>query len=178
MDAELAALAKANTYSLVPRPTDRKTIGCKTVLKIKRGADGQILKYKARIVAKGYSQTYGVDYEETYAPVVRYYSLRMVLALSAHYNLELHHMDVKSAYLNGELEEDIYMEQPEGASVVQSKEDWVCKLHKSLYGLKQAGRTWHTKIDEAFQRRGLLPLISDPCVYIRRTKMSLIIIAL
>jgi Reverse transcriptase (RNA-dependent DNA polymerase) len=178
MDAELAALTKACTYSLVPRPTDRKPIGCRAVLKVKRGADGQIIKYKARIVAKGYSQTYGIDYDETYAPVVRYSSLRMVLALAAHYDLELHHMDVKSAYLNGDLEEEIYMEQPEGAPIIKGKEDWVCRLHKSLYGLKQAGRTWHTKIDEAFQRRGLVPLASDPCVYIRRTETSLIIIAL
>ena len=129
-------------------------------------------------MAKGYSQTYGVDYEETYAPVVRYSSLRMVLALTAHYDLELHHMDVKSAYLNGDLEEEIYMEQPEGAPIIKGKEDWVCRLHKSLYGLKQAGRTWHTKIDEAFQRRGLVPLASDPCVYIKRTESSYIIIAL
>jgi hypothetical protein len=178
MNAELAALAKANTYSLVPRPTDRKVIGCGTVLKVKRGADGQVIKYKARIVAKGYAQTYGVDYEETYAPVVRYSSLRLVLSLTAHYDLELHQMDVKSAYLNGDLEEDIYMEQPEGTPAVKSKEDWVCKLHKSLYGLKQAGRTWHTKIDEVFQRLDLLPLASDPCVYIRRTSASLLIIAL
>lgn len=148
------------------------------MLKIKRGADGQIIKYKIRIVAKGYSQTYGIDYDETYAPVVRYSSLRMLLALAAHYDLELHHMDVKSAYLNGDLVEEIYMEQPEGAPIIEGKEDWVCRLHKSLYGLKQAGRTWHTKIDEAFQRRELVPLASDPCVYVRRTGKSLVIIAL
>lgn len=178
MDAELAALTKVHAYSLVPRPRDRKPIGCKPVLKIKRGADGQIIKYKIRIVAKGYSQTYGIDYDETYAPVVRYSSLRMLLALAAHYDLELHHMDVKSAYLNGDLVEEIYMEQPEGAPIIEGKEDWVCRLHKSLYGLKQAGRTWHTKIDEAFQRRELVPLASDPCVYVRRTGKSLVIIAL
>jgi hypothetical protein len=131
-----------------------------------------------RIVAKGYAQKQGIDYEETYAPVVRYSSLRMVIALAAQYDLELHHMDVKSAYLNGDLEEEIYMELPEGAPREKGKEDWVWRLHKSLYGLKQAGRTWHTKIDDAFRRRGLIPLASDQCVYIMRTETSLIIIAL
>ena len=178
LDSELASLIKAGTYSLVPRPSTRTPIGNKAVMKVKRGPDGKIIKYKVRIVAKGYAQKPGIDYDETYAPVVRYSSLRMVIALAAHYDLELHHMDVKSAYLNGDLEEEIYMELPEGAPREKGKENWVWRLHKSLYGLKQAGRTWHTKIDETFQRRGLIPLVSDQCVYIRRTTTSLVIIAL
>src|SRR5271156_845564 len=109
-------------------------------LQDKAGADGEVTKYKARLVAKGYAQRYGVDYEETYAPVARYPSIRALVALAAHHDWELHQMDVKSAYLNGDLEEDIFMLQPDGY-VVAGKEHLVCKLAKSLYGLKQAGRT-------------------------------------
>ena len=129
-------------------------------------------------MAKGYAQKLGVDYEETCAPVVRYSSLRMILALAPHYDWEIHRMDVKSAYLNGDLEEEIYKEQPEGVPREKGKEDWVCRLHKALYGLKQAGRTWHTKIDSTFQARGFAPLQSDQCVYIRRSGASITIIAL
>ena len=134
--------------------------------KIKLGPDGEVIKYKARVVAKGYAQKHGVDYEETYAPVVRYSSLRMIIALAAHFDWEMHHMDVKSAYLIGDLEEEIYMELPEGVPREKGKEDWVCLLHKALYGLKQAGRTWHAKIDSTFKASGFTSLQSDQCVYI------------
>ena len=107
----------------------------------------------------------------------RYPSIRMLVALAAHYDWELHHMDVKSAYLNGDLDEEIYMEQPEGAAI-PGKQDYVCRLRKSLYGLKQAGRTWHHKINRALQQRGFIPLESDHCVYVRKQNTSIIIIAL
>ena len=178
LGSEVASLNKAGTYILVPRPQHRNVIGCGIVFKVKRGPDGKIIKYKARIVAKGYAQKYGVDYEETYAPVVRYSSLRLIISLAANYDWEMHHMDVKSAYLNGDLEEEIYMEQPEGVPRVKGKEDWVCSLRKALYGLKQAGRTWHEKIDSTFKARGFTPLQSDQCVYIKRSSTSIVIIAL
>jgi hypothetical protein len=176
-DAEMESLLKAGTYTLVPLPDGANLIGCKWVLKVKRGADGSIIKYKGRLVAKGYAQRYGVDYDETYAPVARYPSIRLLIALAAHYGWELHQMDVKSAYLNGELDTPIYMTQPEGY-VVAGKEDHVCLLKKSLYGLKQAGRTWHHKIDIALKDRGFTALEADHCVYIRRIALSVIIIAL
>ena len=181
LESEMTSIKKAGTYTVVTRPLHRNVIGCMIVWKTKIGADGVIIKYKARmIVAKGCAQKYGVDYEETYAPVVRYSSLRMIIALAANYNWEIHHMDVKSAYLNGDLEEEIYMEQPEGVprENFKGKEDWVCLLHKALYGLKQAGRTWHTKIDSTFKSRGLIPLLSDQCVYLRRSGNSIVIVAL
>jgi hypothetical protein len=176
-DAEMESLLKAGTYTLVPLPDGANLIGCKWVLKVKRGADGTIVKYKGRLVAKGYAQRFGVDYNDTYAPVARYPSIRLLIALAAHYGWELHQMDVKSAYLNGELDVPIYMTQPEGY-VVAGKEDHVCLLKKSLYGLKQAGRTWHHKIDVALKDRGFTALEADHCVYIRRTALSVIIIAL
>jgi transposase InsO family protein len=175
--AEYDSLIKAGTFELVPRPAHRKVIGCKSVCKIKRGADGQIAKYKVRFVARGFAQVQGVDYNETFAPVVRYSSLRLLFALVAHHDWELHHMDVKSAYLNGDLEEEIYMEQPEGFAV-PGKEDHVCRLKKSLYGLKQAGRTWHHKIDQALKREGFKSLSAETCIYLRREGNLTIIIAL
>lgn len=174
---EFSSLQKAGTYRLVQLPQHRTAIGCKWVFKTKRGAHNEVVKLKARLVAKGYSQQPGIDFEETYAPVARYSSIRAVLSLVALYDWELHQMDVKSAYLNGELEEDIYMEQPEGF-IVRGKEDWVCRLDKSLYGLKQAGRTWHQKIDTALKAQGFTPIQADQCIYVRRTTSELIIIAL
>ena len=176
-DSEINSLRKAGTFILVPRPTHGNVIGNKMVLKIKRGKDGNIVKYKCRLVAKGYLQRYGVDYVDTYAPVARLPSIRALIAITAHHDLELHQMDVKSAYLNGDLEEEIYMEQPEGYAT-PGQEHLVCRLQKSLYGLKQAGRTWHHKIDVALKHRGFTSLEADHCIYVRKLSDSLIIIAL
>ena len=118
------------------------------------------------MVAQGFSQIEGIDYTETFAPVVNFTTLHVILALVAHHNLELHQMDVKSAYLNGTLEEIIYMHQPEGF-IEQGKETWVCKLNKGLYGLKQAGRTWNSELNTTIKTMGFKRLNSDGCVYIQ-----------
>ena len=177
MDSEMDSIDKAGTWVLVQAPPGRSVIGCKWVYKTKRGADGSVVKFKARLVAKGFLQRYGVDYEETYAPVARYPSVRAIVALAAHHDWELHQMDVRSAYLHGELEEDIYMQQPEGYAVA-GKEQLVCKLSKALYGLKQAGRTWHTKIDVVLQRQRFTALDADHCVYVREQDACVTLIAL
>jgi hypothetical protein len=176
-DSEIASLIDAGTFTLCELPAGFKAIGGKWVLRIKRGADGEIIKFKARFVAQGFLQRYGVDYVDTYAPVARIPSIRIIIALTAHHDWELHHMDVKSAYLNGDLDEEIYMHQPEGY-VAAGKEQHVWKLNKSLYGLKQAGRTWHQKIDVALKRRGFTTLEADQCVYVKRQPKTVIIIAL
>jgi transposase InsO family protein len=175
--SEYDSLQNAGTYDLVQLPPGRTAIGCKWVFKTKLGSDGSVVKHKARLVAKGYSQKYGLDYEETYAPVVRYASLRALLALAAHHDWEVHHMDVKSAYLNGNLAEEIYMEQPEGFKV-PGKETMVCRLKKGLYGLKQAGRSWHQTIDPVLKGMRLIALGSDHCVYLHRVGSTVVIIAL
>jgi hypothetical protein len=178
-DSEIDSLIEAGTFTICKLPIGFKAIGGKWVLKIKRGAIAEILKYKARYVAQGFLQRYGVDYVDTYAPVARIPSIRIIIALTAYYDWELHHMDVKSAYLNGDLGEEIYIHQPEGYAVSgENGEQLVWKLNKSLYGLKQAGRTWHIKIDIALKTRGFTTLAADQCIYVRRKSQNVIIIAL
>ncbi len=118
----------------MPLPKGRKSISCKWVFKIKHGVDGEVERYKARLVARGFTQTFGVDYKEIFAPVAKFVSIRCILALGAIEDMEIHQMDVKTAFLNVDLEEEMYMEQPEGFT--QEGEHLVCKLCKSLYGLK------------------------------------------
>ncbi len=134
MQEEYDYLVINNTRSLVPLLKGRKPISCKWVFKIKHGVDGEVECYKARLVARGFTQTFGVDYNETFAPITNFVSIRCILALAAIEDMEIHQMDVKTAFLNGDLEEEIYMEQPEGFT--QKGEHLVCKFHKPLYGLK------------------------------------------
>ena len=178
MQAEIDALHAAGTYELAPLPSGHRAIGCKWVLKAKRNAQGAIVKYKARLVAKGFAQRYGIDYEETYAPVCRIGSIRVLIALAAHFDWEIHHMDVTSAFLNGDLEEVVYMQQPPSFEASGAQAGFVCKLKKSLYGLKQAGRTWNHKIDGLLRQSGFTALDADNCVYKREDRFSVIVISL
>ena len=141
MQSEYDSLMKNETWKLVKLPENRDAIGSKWVFKIKRNADGSIDRYKARLVAQGYSQKEGIDFEETFSPVARFTSIRTILALANELNLEVHQMDVQTAFLHGKLSEEIYMEQPRGFEKAGS-ENLVCKLEKGLYGLKQASRCW------------------------------------
>ena len=129
-------------------------------------ADGTIDKYKARLVIKSYKQKEGLDYFDTYSPVTRINSIKMVLAIVALRNLEVHQMDVKTTFLNGDLDEEIYMEQPEGF-IVLGQEKKVCRLVKSLYSLKQAPKQWHQKFDSV-----MLANECDKCVYVKDTEMA------
>ncbi|KAA0063449.1 Retrovirus-related Pol polyprotein from transposon TNT 1-94 [Cucumis melo var. makuwa] len=129
-------------WDLVELPKESKRVGCKWVFKTKRDSNGNIERYKARLVAKGYTQKDGIDYKETFSPVSKKDSLRIVMALVAHYDLELHLMDVKAAFLNENLNEEVFMDQSEGF-MVEGKERMVCKLKRSIYGLKQASRQWY-----------------------------------
>ena len=118
----------------------------KWIYKVKFSADGNIEKCKARFVARGFSQKEGIDYDETFAPVARYNSIRVIISLASVLGWKLHQMDVKTAFLNGQIEEEVYIEQPKGFEL-HGRESHVCKLKKALYGLKQAPRAWYSRID-------------------------------
>lgn len=166
MQVEYDALIKNKTWDLVPLPPGRKSISTKWLFKIKQRADGSIDRHKARFVVRGYSQVEGIDYDETFAPVGRFGSLRVLLAIAVQEELEIHMMDVDAAFLNGIINEDIYITQPEG--FINSKHpDHVCKLKKSLYGLKQAPRVWNSTLDNHLKRNGFNKINSDPCIYVR-----------
>jgi transposase InsO family protein len=177
MESELDSIHRTGTWILTNLPEGRQAIGCKWVFKIKRKADGSVDRYKARLVAKGFSQKEGVDYKETFAPVAKFTSIRLLLALAAQQDYEIHQMDVKTAFLHGDLDVDIYMRQPEGF-VDPSKQHLVCLLKKSLYGLKQASRAWYHKIDTALSTLGFTALASDHCIYVERSEQLVTFIVL
>ncbi|KAI5354743.1 hypothetical protein L3X38_007638 [Prunus dulcis] len=166
MESELESMSKNWVWKLVILPLGCKPIGCKWVYKTKRNAQGQIDRYKARLVAKGYTQEEGVDYNETFSPVSTKDSFRVIMALVAHFDLHLHQMDVKTAFLNGELIEEIYMKQPDGFAS-KGEENLVCKLQKSIYGLKQASRQWYLKFDEVVKSQGFIDNPLDECIYMK-----------
>lgn len=138
-DDEIASIEKNKTWELVDLPIGAKAIGLKWVFKVKRNSDGSINKFKARLVAKGYIQRHGVDFDEVFAPVARIESVRFIIALAASKGWQVHHLDVKTAFLNGDLKEEVFVCQPEGY-VVRGQESKVYKLRKALYGLRQAPR--------------------------------------
>ena len=165
MREEMESLAKNETWELVKRPKERKIVTCKWIFKKKEETTpGEGVRYKARLVARGFTQKEGVDYNEIFSPVVRHTSIRVLLAMVAHQDLELEQLDVKTAFLHGKLEDDIYMTQPEGFQVL-GKEDYVCKLMRSLYGLKQSPRQWYKRFDSYMIQLGYNRSPYDCCVY-------------
>lgn len=156
---------KNNTWSLAPLPLGRNVISNKWFFKKKFTQDGDIAKYKARLGVRGFSQRYGEEYTETFAPVVKFPILCLVLALAAAEDLDLQQMDVKSTYLNGNIKEDIYMSQPEGY-VMKAREHLVCKLKKSIYGLKQSSRKWYQRLDATLLKMGFVKSAADKNLYI------------
>jgi hypothetical protein len=142
MDAELKALKDNNTWNLVPLLHEHHAVPCGWVFKTKYNPDGSIEKYKARLFFKSYRQEFGIDYFETYAPVTRITSMRVIISLIAHHGLDFHQIDVDSAFLNGFIDAEIYMSQASGYEDVDTP-NYVCRLIKSLYGLKQASRIWY-----------------------------------
>ncbi|GBE80154.1 hypothetical protein SCP_0213570 [Sparassis crispa] len=163
VQTELNQLQGMETWELVEPPKDRKPVGNKWVLVKKTNKEGEIIKYKARLVVKGYSQIPGMDYTETFMPVVHLETIRAILGLAAILDWEIGQMDVKGAYLNGTLKEEVYMRQPKGYS---DGTYHVCKLKKTLYGLKQSGREWNIVLNRKLLDAGFKRLFSDPCAYI------------
>lgn len=168
MAEEYDALMRNDTWSLVQLPSGRVPIGCKWIYKKKEDSSGNVSRFKARLVAQGFSQRYGVDYDAVFAPVASQATLRILLTVAGYKKMAVRHLDVKSAYLHGKLQDEIYMQQPKGF-VVPGKEKFVCRLKRSLYGLKQAARIWNTTISELLKGLGFDQSRSDPCLFIKRS---------
>lgn len=168
INKELIACKKNKTWIKTSMPNDRKVIGCRWVFKIKRNGKGEIATYKARLVAQGFTQTAGIDYDETFAAVAKSQTFRMLLAKAGKEKLSIKQYDVASAFLNGNLKEDIYMKPPPG----YEEGNFVLKLNKSLYGLKQAARVWYNTLSNALKSAGFTKSSNDPCLHIFRERNS------
>ena len=164
MDTEFDALHKNKTWHLVPPQKNRNVIDCKWVYKIKRRSDGTIDRYKARLVAKGFKQRYGINYEDTFSPVVKAATIRLVLSLAMSRSWCLRQLDVTNAFLHGHLEEEVYMKQPPGYED-KTKPHYLCKLDKALYGLKQAPRAWYSRLCKKLQSLSFVPSKADTSLF-------------
>lgn len=167
MTEEINALLKNETWVLVPPSSSHNTVGCKWVFRIKRNPDGTIERHKARLVAKGFHQQQGIDYEETFSPVIKPATIRTVLSLAVSRRWALRQLDVKNAFLHGFLNEDVYMTQPPGF-VDPSRPDYVCKLLKAIYGLRQAPRAWFEHMKSFLISAGFVQSLADPSLFIFR----------
>jgi hypothetical protein len=174
MDEELRALQDNHTWDVVPCPSNVKAIGCKWVYSVKLRSDGTLDRYKARLVALGNRQEYGVDYEETFAPVAKMTTVRTVISVAASQGWPLHQMDVKNAFLHGDLKEDIYMTPPPG--LFSSPSSAVCKLKRSLYGLKQAPRAWFEKFRSTLLRFSFVQSQYDSSLFLCKTPAGLVLL--
>ena len=177
MDSEMASLKENDTWDVVELPKGAKAIACKWVYRVKETQDGQIERYKARVVIKGFSQRYGLDYRETFSPVAKLTTIRSILGVATNEGLCLGQFDVTTAFLYGDLEEDfdIYMQSPEGYENPGGK---VCKLKRSLYGLKQAPRRWNVRFITYIKKLGLVESEADPCLFIRETENEKLLLAI
>lgn len=164
MQEEMSSHKENCTWTLTSLPPGRKAIRAKWVFKLKSDGNGKANRYKARLVAKGYAQKAGIDYTETFSPVVRHGTIRFLMALAAQNEMKIFQMDAITAFLQGELSEEIFLEQPEMFNDGTSR---VCKLNKAIYGLKQAGRVWNRKLDDFLVKMGFAKSQCDPCVYVK-----------
>lgn len=170
MKEELDALESNQTWSLVPLPPEKCPIGCKRVYKVKYNVDGTMVRYKARLVAKGYTQQEEVDYLETFSPVAKMNTVKVLLALAAIKGWNLTQLDVHNVFLHGDVSEDVYMQLPPGFELheeFQSSSQVVCKLNKSLYGLKQASRQWYAKFTSVLLKKDIsIPTLIYLCLLV------------
>ncbi|CAN1305751.1 Copia protein [Linum perenne] len=174
---ELEALKKNNTWTMVKLPSGKRTVDCKWIFSIKYKADGSIERFKARLVARGFTQSYGIDYEETFAPVAKLSTVRVLLSLAVNLDWPLYQLDVKNAFLNGDLAEEVYMKVPAGMS--SEKPGFVCKLRKALYGLKQSPRAWFERFTNAVKSGGYKQCQTDHTLFVKHNtggKISILIV--
>jgi len=168
MNCEMDSHDKNRTWTLVGKPEGANVVKSKWIFKIKKNPDSSIARYKSRLVAKGYSQKKGIDYFDTWAPVVMRNSVRIVLAIVHGQGMKIVHFDVKTAFLHGIMEETLYMEQAKG----YVKSNKVCKLKKTIYGTKQASRAFNKLLDKFLVKFGMTRSEADPCIYVSNTETS------
>ncbi|CAM8916639.1 unnamed protein product [Rhodiola kirilowii] len=176
MQKEIAALEHNQTWTLTHLPADKRAVDCKWVFKIKHHSDGTIERYKARLVAKGFTQVEGIDYHETFAPVVKMTTVRCVLAVAAVRKWPLYQLDVNNAFLHGHLDEDVYMKLPPGFYPQAKRDGMVCKLQRSLYGLKQASRQWFSRFSDALIEYGFVQSANDSSLFTLAQQTEFIIL--
>nr|KYP69348.1 Retrovirus-related Pol polyprotein from transposon TNT 1-94 [Cajanus cajan] len=176
MKDELRSIEKNKTWELVSLPLQKKSIDVKWVYKVKEKPKGEVAKYKARLVAKGFLQKAGIDYGDVFAPVARIETVRLVVALASLKGWPMYQLDVKSAFLNGEIEEEVYVAQPPGFKI-KGQEEKVYKLRKDLYGLKQAPRAWNKRIDSFLHQMKFIKCTYEHGVYVKSENNSDLLIA-
>jgi hypothetical protein len=164
MMEEYQSIMKNNVWDIVPRPKGKFVVTSKWIYKIKHAVDRSMEKHKVKFVARGFSQVEGIDYEETFALVARYTSIRRIISLASAMGWRLHQMDVKTTFLNREIEEEVYIEQPYGF-MIHGKESYVCRLKKALYGLEQAPQAWYARMDEYLMSLGFNKSVVDANLY-------------
>ena len=177
MKSEMESMYENQVWNLVDPPEGTKPIECKWIFKRKTDVNGNVTVHKARLVAKGFRQVQGVDYDETFSPVAMLKSVRILLAIAAYFDYEIWQMDVKTAFLNGNLTEDVYMIQPEGFTDPKDASK-VCKLQRSIYGLKQASRSWNLRFDEVVKGFGFIKNDEEACVYKKESGSSIVFLIL
>jgi len=175
MNEQLEQIEKNNTWELVPRPHDKNVIGTKWIFKNQLNENGEVIRNKARLVCKGYAQQEGIDFEETFALVARLEAIRMFLALSSFQNFGVYQMDVKSPFLNGDREEEVYIEQPD-EFILGNDPKLVCRLKKALYGLTQAPRAWYYRLDKYPHQQGFSKRSANGNLYIKIDNDKLLIL--
>lgn len=173
MAEEYSALVQQGTWTLVPLPPQAPIIGCKWIFKIKRHSDGSVARYKARLVAQGYQQTDGIDYNETFSPVVKQQTIRIVLSLAVTFDWTVKQLDVSNAFLHGTLHEQVYLKQPQGYVSPQFP-NHACQLHKALYGLKQAPRAWYDMLSKSLVKQGFQNSLADSSLFVLSHQSDLV----
>ncbi len=168
---EMKSHQDLGTWKLVKNNPNLKPVGCRWIFTKKKNETGAVVRFKARLVAKGYAQRPGVDYDQVYAPVIRYESVRLLIALAARKKLLIHQMDVETAFLHGQLQEAVYMEQPPGFHDGTGR---ICLLRHALYGLKQSPRCWNKTLHQSLLSSGLTQAEADPCVYVSTSRTTVV----
>jgi hypothetical protein len=177
MNSEIQSMERNQTWDLVKLPQGRKVVDCKWVFKIKPGDQNRPARYKARLCARGFTQIYGIDFDETYAPVVKFTSIRVFLTKAILMKMTIHQMDVVTAFLNAPLDEEIFMRQAPGFAEA-GKEQLVYKLKRSIYGLKQSPRQWNKVIDDFLKDEGFRVIDADCCIYMKSQDKKMIMVSL